>query len=800
MEINDSPNKQETLSEIRTALSEFRLRRVQTLLGRIIEKEPTDEGLQERKRLVDNVLEQVATGAWAKYDGFALLQGGFRIPEHVFDKLMPHQKDGIKWLYGRWKVKHTCGLGILADEMGLGKTVQAVVTLLGLIISNYIHHALVVVPLGLLDTWEKHLQQWIPSTTCLVFHGSITKTKRGISELRSIINSGGVVVTTYDAVKTNEQIKSTSWHMLIVDEGHYLKNHRSQRACAIKEIPAEKKLLLSGTPLQNNLDEVWSLFDFLTNGEMLGAHREFVSMFANPINAGSAKDASQTVKAYAEKTAQDLRDLISPLFLRREKTVLKGTSGLSTIGAKVDLVVWTDLSPLQKAIYQQFLTSSEVQAALNRTSSPFGALSVLYKILAHPQLLTIHEPELHVDAENVEPPGNSDEFNNLLDPVRLEKNDIDAVEAQSQKVQMVIDLLTDFRNNGHRALLFSQSSKMLDILCQVIKHHGFTFVWMDGSVSVKERQELIEKFNSDDRVLCFLLTTKLGIGITLTGADRVIMYDSSWNPSQDAQSVDRSHRVGQTRNVVVYRLVGCGTYEEKIYRNQIRKLFLAKTLISKSNQRYFSSADLVQLFTLDDTRESKTELVMGKFHPVDQGVYEEAQLEMKRVVRMRGAVSLSRHDTLFSVEEDVGELDDQVKRMISELENVGKKLPGTPKRLKDTLQTKRAQGVIRPRGNWQAQTPRGTFILDSSSDESERSQRPKLVISDIPYQDDSEMFERGNALPDNVPDRDGPMRQMTDPNRSSMGPRYLEALQRTTPSDLASQIAYATELIDLLLK
>ncbi|KAJ3412875.1 DNA excision repair protein ERCC-6-like [Chytridiales sp. JEL 0842] len=597
--------------------------------------------------------------------GLAFLEGGFCILKSQYDRILPHQREGIAWMWSVHNNKQRVG-GLLADDMGLGKTLQTITFIAGLIRSKNAKRFLIVMPLGLLENWKAEFLKWYRNVNVVIYYG---RTKKGLKLVRQ---EGGVCLTTYDMIRLEKDVlrldQENPWDYLILDEGHLIKNHTCQKAQAVRAVHCIHKLLLTGTPIQNNLAELWSLFDFLASGQLLGSFQTFNKVYSIPIQNASAKDADEWEKGIGEIIAADLREKIRPFFLRREKKGVFGENGasvaqkseesksleedyeavedtteikrgdVSRLSKKKEFVVWVKLSDEQIRLYEQIIESEDVIEALNKSKSALANTTLLKKICDHPRLLK-GQTETTEEEEAI-----------LGDILK-------APEAQqSAKLAVLLQLLDDFDIEGHRALIFSQSIRMLNIIAKALRQKNVTYQRIDGTVTDQtERHARVKQFNSSKRKFkhC-LITTQIGVGISLTGADRVVIFDPSWNPSQDAQAVDRAFRVGQRKDVVVYRFLTCGTIEEKIYRNQVRKSFLSQTSITDGNNaRYFKKAELKDMFVLDNTHFSDTERVLSKLHPLHKGLSENMIEVVEKLMKFETVVGLSQHDALYSVKENI---------------------------------------------------------------------------------------------------------------------------------------------------
>uniref|UniRef100_A0A3P9HEU3 DNA excision repair protein ERCC-6-like n=1 Tax=Oryzias latipes TaxID=8090 RepID=A0A3P9HEU3_ORYLA len=453
---------------------------------------------------------------------------------------------GVSFLYGLYRDGRKGG--ILADDMGLGKTIQVISFLSGMYDNELIKHTLLIMPTSLITNWIKEFSRWTPGMRVKEFHGA-SKAERTRS-LEKVQRRSGVVITTYNMLLNNWQQLSSyqgkefCWDYVILDEAHKIKNTSSKTAKSAYAIPSKNRVLLTGTPVQNNLREMWALFDFACQGTLLGTGKTFKTEYENPITRAREKDATPGEKALGSRMSDNLMAIIKPYFLRRTKAEVQRNelcekeklhssaenqedrpdpaAAMPQLKRKNDLIVWTYLSAVQEEIYRQFIDLDCIKELLLTTRSPLAELTVLKK------------------------------------------------------------------------------------LC-------FKVLRLDGTITqITERERLISLFQKDRSYSVFLLTTQVGgVGITLTAANRVVIYDPSWNPATDAQAVDRAYRIGQTENVVIYRLITCGTVEEKIYRRQVFKdsLIRQNTGDKKNPFRYFSKQELKELFTLEDTPGRGAELL-----------------------------------------------------------------------------------------------------------------------------------------------------------------------------------------------
>ena len=494
--------------------------------------------------------------------------GGYRIPACIWHKLFPYQRTAVQWM---WELHCQEAGGIVGDEMGLGKTIQIIAFLAGLHRSGKLDGPVILLcPATIMRQWVREFQKWYPPMRVVLLHSSGSAFDTPMQLIRAVEQSGGVVVTTYEQMRRSAKVLTQPrWSYAILDEGHKIRNPDADITQAVKGLDTPHRLLLSGSPIQNRLVELWSLFDFVFPGR-LGTLPIFQTHFEVPIAAGGFANASKFQVQTAYKCALELRELIDPYLLRR----LKSDVALQ-LPDKQEQVLFCQLTKQQRRLYERALSSPEVARAIEGSAKVFGALTMLRKICNHPDL----------------------QYVGVLD-----KPDCYGCPKKSTKMQLLEKIFPLWREQGHRVLLFSQTKQMLDILEKFIQKLGMSYRRMDGDSNIKSRIAKIDEFNRNPNIFCFLLTTRVGgLGVNLTGANRVIIYDPDWNPSTDLQARERSWRIGQTRDVVIYRLLVSGTIEEKIYHRQIFKQFLTdKILKDPTQRRFFKTKDLMDLFTLGD--------------------------------------------------------------------------------------------------------------------------------------------------------------------------------------------------------
>ncbi|KAJ1964902.1 DNA repair protein rhp26 [Dipsacomyces acuminosporus] len=464
--------------------------------------------------------------------------------------------------------------------------------------------------------------------------------KRAEALVDRIHEHGHVVIVTYSGLQVyQDSLLRRKWGYAVLDEGHMIRNPDAEATLACKRLDTRHRLLVTGTPIQNNLTELWSLFDFIFPGR-LGTLPVFNNQFATPITVGGYASANSLQVRAAYRCACILRDLIDPYLLRRLKADVA-----QDLPQKTEQVLFCRLTPIQRSAYMSFLRSVDMERILSGNLQMLFGVDVARKICDHPDLLllstlpsaasTYSEAQLtgrrlgvgdhnnestsgsesEVDIETVNQrdgggdvstsgvaAGSDDEFGaeNTQTASRVLPADYGDWQ-KSGKLTIVRALLDMWRPQGHKVLIFSQTRQMLDIIERMfVQMRNVAYRRMDGSTPVQRRTSLVDEFNRDPGIFVFLLTTKVGgLGVNLTGADRVILYSPDWNPSSDMQARERAWRLGQTRDVAIYRLMTAGTIEEKIYNRQIYKQFLSNKILSDPKQkRVFQSQSLRDLFSL----------------------------------------------------------------------------------------------------------------------------------------------------------------------------------------------------------
>ncbi|KNC80608.1 hypothetical protein SARC_07031 [Sphaeroforma arctica JP610] len=522
------------------------------------------------------------------------VMGQFKVPGEVWSRLLVYQKVAVRWM---WELHGQKAGGILGDEMGLGKTVQAIALLAGMKYSGIsgrdaqvkngmrqkrtprlLKNVLIVCPGTIMHQWVAEFNKWWAPFRCYILHESGSFKTQGLDRAKMIEQfrrTGNVMITTYQGLKNDTQyLLPIRWDYVILDEGHKIRNPDADITIACKQLRCVHRLILSGSPLQNNLKELWSLFDFVFPGR-LGPLPVFNAELAIPINLGGYANATAVQVQTSYKCCMVLRDAISPYLLRRQKVDV-----LSSLPKKVEQVLFCSLTPKQRTLYRQFLNGKECASIMAGRQNLLYGIGIMRKLCNHPHLA------------------------HVADIKKLEQSHYDNYGdwQLSGKMAVLRLLLIRWKEDGDRVLLFSQTRQMLDILELFVRQCGYKYCRMDGNVPVKQRQGLVKTYNEDQSIFVFLLTTKVGgLGVNLTGANRVVIYDPDWNPSTDMQARERAWRIGQERDVTVFRLLTQGAIEEKMYHRQIFKQFLANRVLKDPKQRrFFKSNDLHELFQLNE--------------------------------------------------------------------------------------------------------------------------------------------------------------------------------------------------------
>jgi superfamily II DNA/RNA helicase len=515
-------------------------------------------------------------------------------------------------------------------------------------------NALVVLPPTLLDTWTREYHRIIDmfplsfktSITIDTVTSSISKSKREKIIGRQLrfqkqLSDGdcdygdpvfGITFSTYGMVQTGILDPSSYkvvtaagadddsfagsnacaddddeyWSMLAFDESHQLKTPSTQtyvQSLALSPFDPDnienyrtKRLLLTGTPVQNNLMELHAVVSMALGPVILGDKKLFKKSFSDPIELGRSITATKRQVEVSRNKSVHLQAVLEPYFLRR----LKDDIFKESLPPKRELVIWTHISDLQRTEYRRFLESQTVVDLVNGNvkKSPLLQVTWLKTLVAHPILVKIRNDVETADDVIVDDDGVTS---------AIKTCSIDQLVQNSSKLMVLRDLVTKLLKGKHKILVFSTSTKMLDIIQRVLLDINLSICRIDGSTKQKDRGTVVDSFNNDETIQVMLLSTKVGgLGLTLTSADRAVIYDPSWNPADDSQAVDRCYRIGQTKPVTVYRLVAAGTVEERMYEKQVHKVGIKNQVLEGGGEtRYFDNNDLSKLFSLGERGECR---------------------------------------------------------------------------------------------------------------------------------------------------------------------------------------------------
>ncbi|XP_042344247.1 DNA excision repair protein ERCC-6-like 2 isoform X2 [Plectropomus leopardus] len=597
--------------------------------------------------------------------------GGHKVPYTINRYLRDYQREGIRFIYNNYIRFRGC---ILGDDMGLGKTVQ-VISFLAAVLHKTgtwedIHNNrpqflqsqmtsskqskpskvfLIVAPLSVLYNWKDELDTW-GHFQCVVVHGlrkeeELARIKKGRVE---------IALTTYETLRLSlDQFNDIDWSAVFVDEAHKIKNPNSQITQAMKDLRCKIRVGLTGTILQNNLEELWCVMDWAVPG-CLGNLGHFKNKFSDPIERGQRHIATKRALATGRKTVRALVREISHLFLRRTKALIK-----EQLPKKDDRVVYCSLTDFQLTVYQTVLDSEDVKLMLRsyqrcdcesgrtrgsccyeRNSAGakmktlyFSYLTILRKVANHVALLQstagiskLQEKYVGAICAKV--------FQKFPDFVKRCKDE--AFEALSDpmysgKMKVLQKLLKYYLQKRDKVLLFSLSTKLLDVLESYCMAEGLDYSRLDGTTKSKERVQIVKEFNSSSHVnLCLVSTMAGGLGLNFVGANVVVLFDPTWNPANDLQAIDRAYRIGQCRDVTVLRLISLGTVEEVIYLRQVYKQQLQSSVVGKeSARRYFEAVNgvykgelfgLKNLFMLQTQGTCLTRKILEREGQVEAGV------------------------------------------------------------------------------------------------------------------------------------------------------------------------------------
>ncbi|ORY04287.1 P-loop containing nucleoside triphosphate hydrolase protein [Clohesyomyces aquaticus] len=526
--------------------------------------------------------------------------------------LRPHQIEGVKFLY-----RATTGLidpkangCIMADEMGLGKTLQCITLMWTLLKQSpdagkpTIQKCVIACPSSLVRNWADELVKWLgkDAITPFAIDGKATKEEL-VQQLRQWSSASGravvrpVLIVSYETLRINvDELRNTPIGLMLCDEGHRLKNGESQTFTALTGLNVQKRVILSGTPIQNDLSEYFSLLNF-ANPNYLGTRNDFRKHYENPILRGRDAAGTDADRKKGDERLAELLTLVNKFIIRRTNDILS-----KYLPVKYEHVVFCNLSPFQKGMYNHFIQSPEIQKLLRgKGSQPLKAIGLLKKLCNHPDLLDL--PDDLPGCEKYLP----DDFVHK----EARGRDRDVKVWYSGKMQVLDRMLARIRaETNDKIVLISNYTQTLDIFAQLCRSRGYGCLRLDGTLNVSKRMKLVNQFNDPEgQEFVFLLSSKAGgCGLNLIGANRLVLFDPDWNPAADQQALARVWRDGQKKDCFVYRFIATGTIEEKIFQRQSHKQSLSSCVVDSAEdvERHFSLDSLRELFQYRDNTTSDT--------------------------------------------------------------------------------------------------------------------------------------------------------------------------------------------------
>ncbi|KAI9818590.1 MAG: helicase [Thelocarpon impressellum] len=526
-------------------------------------------------------------------------------------RLRAHQREGVKFMY-------ECVMGmrpyegqgaILADEMGLGKTLQTIALIWTLLKQNPVHEAppvikkaLIVCPVTLIDNWRKEFRKWLGSERLGVFVADGTNMR-----LRdfTVGKSYSVMIIGYEKLRTvQEELKQGAGIDLVVaDEGHRLKTAQNKSAQAIRSLNTQRRIILSGTPIQNDLSEFFAMVDFVNSG-LLKTYSAFRKEFEGPIVKSQQPGAQKKDVEEGEMKSKMLAAVTKPFILRRTAELLS-----KYLQPKTEYVLFCRPSTVQADVYRAVLSSPVFSRVLGSPEASLQLITLLKKVCNSPSLLT--------QRASADAPANSNVATLLasIPPSLIRAR----AAASSAKLGVLDRLLHHLRTTTQeKIVLVSHYTSTLDLLQTHLSANGYHYLRLDGSTPPSKRQDLVDTFNRTPASVCFafLLSAKAGgVGLNLIGASRLVLFDVDWNPSTELQAMARIHRDGQKRPVRIYRLLVAGALDEKVWQRQVTKMGLADSVMDQKggsgSKNSFSLEELRDLFTLDTESTCQTHDLSG---------------------------------------------------------------------------------------------------------------------------------------------------------------------------------------------
>ncbi|TAQ84713.1 hypothetical protein B7494_g6952 [Chlorociboria aeruginascens] len=529
--------------------------------------------------------------------------------------LRPHQIEGVKFMYKcvTGMIDERANGCIMADEMGLGKTLQCITLMWTLLKQSTdagkptIQKAIIACPSSLVKNWANELIKWLGPDAISPFAIDGKATKEELTQqLRQWAIATGrsvtrpVIIVSYETLRLNvENLKDTQIGLMLCDEGHRLKNGDSQTFTALNSLNVSRRVILSGTPIQNDLTEYFSLISFANPG-LLGTRLEFRKKYELPILRGRDAAGSDKDRQRGDDCIKELLTVVNKFIIRRTNDILS-----KYLPVKYEHVVFCNLAPFQLDLYNYFISSPDIKALLKgKGSQPLKAIGMLKKLCNHPDLLNLSD----------DLPGCEKLWPDDYVPKDGRGRDRDVKPWYSGKMQVLDRMLARIRKDTNdKIVLISNYTQTLDIFDKLCRSRGYGSLRLDGTMNVTKRQKLVDKFNDPEgEEFVFLLSSKAGgCGLNLIGANRLVLFDPDWNPAADQQALARVWRDGQKKDCFVYRFIATGTIEEKIFQRQSHKQSLSSCVVDSAEdvERHFSLDSLRELFqyhgkTTSDTHDT----------------------------------------------------------------------------------------------------------------------------------------------------------------------------------------------------
>lgn len=571
-------------------------------------EEPEDDHPKKRRRHEKSLAEILGIcktpDSASKYSDVPVV-----IDPRLAKILRPHQVAGVKFLY-----RCTAGLldnrakgCIMADEMGLGKTLQCLALMWTLLRQSprgkkTIEKCIIVCPSSLVRNWANEIVKWLGEgvLTPLAIDGKSTKAadlgqalqQWSVASGRNVVRP--VLIISYETLRRNvDKLAGTEVGLMLADEGHRLKNGDSLTFTALNSLRCERRVILSGTPIQNDLSEYFSLLNFANPG-YLGTRNQFKKNFENIILRGRDADATDDEVKKGEEKLAELSQLVSKFIIRRTNDILA-----KYLPVKYEYVVYVGLSPFQRALYEHFITSDSNTSMLR--SQPLKAIDMLKKLCTHPDLLELPgdirgcSSLIPSDYESLKGGGRGKEIQTWF----------------SAKFSVLERFLHQIRTETNdKIVIISNYTRTLDLIEKMCRYKRYGSLRLDGTMTINKRQKIVDKFNDPEGPeFIFLLSSKAGgCGINLIGANRLVLMDPDWNPAADQQALARVWRDGQKKDCYIYRFICTGTIEEKIFQRQSMKLSLSSCVVDEKEdvERIFSGDMLKMLFQYRSDTECDT--------------------------------------------------------------------------------------------------------------------------------------------------------------------------------------------------